>query len=772
MKLPERLGRRSGRPFHSAIATSFAIEFAAVEEIFLPQLMASGATNLLLITDERMAALGLSDGSRLPMALGCDYALFSPPAAQGIFHPKIILQIGRDSARAFVSSANLTAAGLAGNAEVTVEIECKDDDSPERAIVRSIWRYLDALVGTEPTAARDALRWARERAAWIDGPGEPQLQELEDGSAIAFIHGPGETGIGDQFVAFIGGSEVESLVVISPYWDQDLGALSHLAARLAPQRIILPIDRHQHQFPVEAAFAGKVAFVDLNWPSRRFTHAKILVASTAQHDHVLFGSANCSVAALGRSGRPGTNAEACVYRRLPKGAAREALELDRWLEGDAIALEELSPPAETAPIPLQSIEERRPGTFELAQGVLSWQPAAHTVATGEIELLDRDGALLVSLLSSSFGTAGQCRVAPIDPALRPKLRFARLVGSEFSSNLAHVTHRDALRSRRREVASGSVARALLSFSGGDDFDLWMHQAFETLARADFEDVTEPEVLAASGPRNNKPASQTEEPVELSYEDFTQAKSGLPRSAGQGANSLAGTYADSIRDFLNLLSGGTPVAATAPPEDSDYDDPIDEEGEFDPEADTPIPPKEAEARSQQPVAEPVDGALYERHVIAYAEGLECDEETLGSSDVLRLRFWILLLLYKARCDELPKGLDASSASLAWPRLIVRVLVGFFCGRRPAIARLMVSRDYCGMPADFMECWITVLWSLDAIERQLTGRPKDRQFLQYVPQLRKRILVLLALSSEELGDAAVVEVRAGLDRSIGRRLGLGG
>ena len=95
MKLPDRLGRRSGRPFHSAIATSFALEFAAVEEILLPQLMASGATNLLLLTDARMTALALADGSTLPAALGRDYALYSPPAANGIFHPKIILQIGR-----------------------------------------------------------------------------------------------------------------------------------------------------------------------------------------------------------------------------------------------------------------------------------------------------------------------------------------------------------------------------------------------------------------------------------------------------------------------------------------------------------------------------------------------------------------------------------------------------------------------------------------------------------------------------------------------------
>ena len=60
MKLPERLGRRPRKPFHSAITTTFAVEFAAVEEILLPQLRASGANNLLLVADDRMAAMALN----------------------------------------------------------------------------------------------------------------------------------------------------------------------------------------------------------------------------------------------------------------------------------------------------------------------------------------------------------------------------------------------------------------------------------------------------------------------------------------------------------------------------------------------------------------------------------------------------------------------------------------------------------------------------------------------------------------------------------------
>jgi hypothetical protein len=772
VKLPERRGHRAGRPFHSAIATSFAIEFAAVEEILLPQLMASGASNLLLITDERMAALALSDGSTLPAALGRDYALHSPPAADGVFHPKIILQLGRDSARAFVSSANLTAAGLAGNAEVSIEIACKDEDSPERAIIRSIWRYLDALVPPEPSVARDALRWAHERAAWLDGAAEPILQELGDGSAIAFLHAPGGPAIGGQFISFIGDAPIQTLVAISPYWDHDLFALADLSRRLSPGQIILPIDRNAHRFPVDAPFATKPRIVDLVWPSQRFTHAKILVASTAHHDHILLGSANCTTAALGRNGRPGVNAEACIYRRLPSGMAREALGLDRWIDGDALALADLPPCVETPPIPLKSLESRRPGTFELAHGMLVWRPAPNAVDPGDIELLDGAAHVLASIPVSAFLAHDGRRSLAIDPALHDRLRFARMVSGDFISTLAHVSHREALRGRRREVATGSVARALAPFTDGADFDLWMHQAFETLVRADFEQDVEPRALAAARPQTRKNDSEASPPVAISYEEFTQARIGAGRTGGQGTNSLAGTYSDTIRDFLNLLSGRGEAPKPAEEADPAFEDPGEEGGETDPE-DGP------DAKVTSPMQEPparvadatlIDPALYERHVLSYAEGLESKVDPLGPADVLRLRFWTLFLLYKARCSELPGGLDGSSAMLSWPRFIVRILVAFFCGRTPAITRLMVARDYTGMPADFMECWVTILWSLDAIERLLTGRPKDREFLKYIPELRRRMLLLLALTPDELNGPDATKIRDGLDRSVGQRLGL--
>jgi hypothetical protein len=85
----------------------------------------------------------------------------------------------------------------------------------------------------------------------------------------------------------------------------------------------------------------------------------VLIAVTRDHDHVLSGSTNCTVAALGDAGSAGSNAEASVYRRLPRGAATAALDLDRWLAAEPFALADLPEPVDTTPIPLAEMQGRR-----------------------------------------------------------------------------------------------------------------------------------------------------------------------------------------------------------------------------------------------------------------------------------------------------------------------------------------------------------------------------------------------------------------------------
>ncbi|MEF2552617.1 hypothetical protein VQ042_14780 [Aurantimonas sp. A2-1-M11] len=769
MKLPERFARRKGRGFHSAIVTSFAVEFAAFEEVMLPQLSIGGASNVLLIADARLVTMGLSDGSALPEALGRDYLLHSPPVADGLFHPKIVLQIGRGGGRCFVSSANVTGAGLGGNVEVVVEIECGVEQSAEREIVRAAWRYVNAIVPETAGAAREALTWAGERARWLGEPGGTDAaQTLDDGTVMALLAQPGGAGIGARFAELIGGEAVERLVLLSPYWDHDVAAIAALERSLSPGRTSILLDVDRHEFPVAVPMPPHREIIDISdWRPSRFTHAKVLIAMTRDHDHVLSGSTNCTVAALGGDGFAGSNAEASVYRRLPRGAAAAALDLDRWLAAEPFNMSDLPEPVSTTPVPLAEMQAGGAGSFETEGGRLIWRRPAGRWAEGVVALMTASDELIVELDIAGFTTDGDRLSVCVGEADLEKTTFARIRSASGNSLRGFVVHRAALRARRRESAGGSVAKALSTFDDGNDLHLWMHQAFDELSRADVEEDGGSQV-GRTGPRARPEEGPASEIRFMTYEEFMSARLARRGRGGRLDSAVAGTHFDSVRALLNRLSGYKPEegGGLGDGDDDSWMDLGDEMGEL---ADTPE--RQQASEPDEPRVRPApDMTAYDRAVRIYTDGLAAEHRSLGAPDVLRLRLWIMLILREAQCEAAPRGMPAVSDEKGWPRLIIRVVSAFFWGKRSPISRLVVSRDYEEMPVDFLECWSAVLWAIDAITAAVPAQPRTQDFLRRVPTLRAHVVLMLGLTPADLHGDVMKAHRDGLDADLGTRLGL--
>lgn len=772
MKLPERLARRKGRGFHSAFSTSFALEFAAFEEVMLPQFSAAGATNVLLIADGRMATMALSDGSALPEALGREYVLHSPPVADGVFHPKVILQVGRDGGRCFVSSANVTGAGLGGNVEVAVEIECGTEPGPEREIVQAAWRYIEALVPADAGAAREAVAWARERARWLDEAGSGNdLHEMNDGTSVAFLARPGgAVGIGQRFADYVGGEAVERLVIVSPYWDEGLEAVAALERALRPESTSILLDIKRHEFPTDASMPAQRAIVDISgWQASRFKHAKVVIAVTAEHDHVLSGSANCTVSAMGNEAFAGVNAEACIYRRLPRGTATAALGMDDWLGAEPFAVSDLPEPVETTPIPLDEMRARGTGTFEVEGGRLTWRRPPGRWNEGTVTLSNLAGGVVVEIEVSGFTAEGDNLTAWVGESALGETAFARILSGGTESLRGYVVHRSALRARRREAVGGSVGRALAAFDEAAEMQLRMLQAFDELARVDAEEAVGGDAAARGGARA-KPESAAE-PSEvrfMTYEEFMSARSSGTGRGGRRDSTVAGTHFDSVRALLNRLSGvDHPFQGKAGPrDDGSWMDLGDETGELSELDQSPV----AEEPVPRVVRPAPDMLLYDRMVRSYVDGLAAEDRAIGPRDVLRLRLWIALVLWEARCPAAPKGMPAVADEKGWPRLVVRLVSAFFWGRNSPIGRLVVSRDYDEMPVDFHECWTTVLWALDAILASVPDNSRTRDFRRRIPVLRAHVVLALGLTAAEMQGEPIASQRAGLDAEFGARLGV--
>ncbi|MGY2991225.1 hypothetical protein [Mesorhizobium sp. URHB0026] len=774
MRLLDRLVRRKGRGFHSALATSFAVEFGAFEDVMLPQLMGSGATNILIVADDRMTALALMDGSTLPRQLGRDYALYGPPVRAGVFHPKIVLQLGRDGGRAFVSSANITGAGLGGNLEIATEIECSAEPGPEQDFIRAVWHYVERITSETEGAARDALDWARERTPWIAGPVPEDVQVLGDDSLLAFLAIPDELGVLERFAGLVGGAPVERLIIVSPYWDKALDAIADIRAALNPGRITVLLDAQRHDFPRDAEHAADLEIIDISeWEGSRFTHAKLLIAMTAGHDHVLSGSANCTPPALGRKGFAGTNAEACVYRRLPAGISIETLELLEFLDLPATPASELPVVEHREPISFTPLAGRRAGSFEVDHGLLIWTPPDVPRWTGgSIELIDSSGDPVIRVEAERLIARSHQRIVPLDDPLLAKVHFARVVEGEISSTVVPVVHRALMRNRRREPASGRVARSAAAFLEGSGAEFFLLEAFEYLYRADTAEAdAAPEVGAAHGPRPRK-ETLAEPGRKLSYEEFMADRAGRPSRGAKGENALAGTHCDGVRVLLNRLSGGGEAAddRTEDVDDDNWMDLGDESGDsesLNPRIPEPDPGSRVEVDQKPPAA---DRKAFERAVDNYVEGLTNDERSLSPADVVKLRLLLMVILWNAYCVAFPGGLQCSVDDKGWPRLVLRVIAAFFCGRNPPIRRLILASDLQEMPIDFLECWATVIWALDTIARMLPVASGTRDFLSRLPKLKAQIVTQLGLTQADLAGDVMTRWVVGLSREMGQRLGI--
>ena len=163
-----------------------------------------------------------------------------------------------------------------------------------------------------------------------------------------------------------------------------------------------------------------------------------------------------------------------MYLRLPRSSAIDALSsakdlnLRRWLEVKPTPRDQLQVGARTAEIPLKTLEAKRSGTFEIDQGYLVWMRPAEIRQSCSIILRDLGRNQIHNMEVDATSAEGNQRYL-LPKEIADQARYASLECDQFRSTLAPITYRMAVRAKRREIASGSVARALCrpTAAGGD-----------------------------------------------------------------------------------------------------------------------------------------------------------------------------------------------------------------------------------------------------------------------------------------------------------------
>lgn len=793
--------------YHTSIITTFGVDFEAYESIALPRLREAGCNNNVLIADARMLSHSMGDGFRRPKFAGRRYSVVGVHP-QGVFHPKLILQLGKTSGRLLVASANMTAAGLAGNLEVVGEVMTGEDDRLTVPILRAAFEYLSRLLES-PSVARRQIDWAMKRTRWLSEslPGEGVV-ELSQGGVLAFLASSNERGIGARFTDLVRGRSVKRLIVISPYWDSDLKALRELKNKVAPKKMAVLVQPRSALFPVHKWPIGSGASLfDVTsvkgTTASRFAHAKVIIAETRTADCVLYGSANCTEAALGSERAGSINEEVCLYRELGPGEAVKRLGLESALsESMAIQASDLPSYKPGDEIPMADLHARLPGRFELCGQLLYWWPPARQNPTGtEVLLFDQSGAPIAARLirtsSGSMPVAYQCE-------FQEHPYFAQVRAKNFESSVAIIVIERAIQEAQRRSTSRKVENALAHLDDEEAFEgLWLLEVIQKL------DAAERDFAAASAdakPSRGASKGQDEEGAsrQLTYEQFIAGRKAAGAVGRQAGSHLASSHQESVRSFLNALIGHrrsqlldsaeedqTPAPnLSLGDETTDGEQALEQDDRFGSDAQlttTAVDASKKRLRRQHQYVKDTQAsvaAAVERFI--QTSRAEASARTLGVVDLLRLRVLLMVVLGAGskKLYLIPKEVNAmlsrrqvlpSAGEVSWRRLVGKLLFGFFRNHGgssgPLIDRVALDVEAASeLPDDVMECWASCYWALCATRVAVDEKGCKAKVSDFEQRIAADLYRHTRLLSDEALGNPVQVVFAGMSSRYGERIGV--
>jgi len=435
----------------NAIVLTHNIDFVFIQSVVLPALRRCGNPTLTIFADAQCAVESYQNQHMALDSLGTRFRVVPVAVRPGFrFHPKAILLSGQQKAVLMVGSGNLTFGGWRENAEAWCRFDNEIDGTAPFA---AFWRYLESVVGLTPL--RDCL------TAEVNECFEPQLRTWARGMAApdGLFGRPGTSAsLLEQMRAALTGKSIKSLLVNSPYFDDNGLALMKLGAEFNV-RPKVAVQRRRSGLRAETAkgLADQLELTTVNFQHRTkgdntrtaFIHAKWYAFEHEDSVSVFLGSANCSQAALTIPGSAG-NAELMALINLSK----EEFELEftaelEFIDGDP----ELTSGAEPNEEKSSGMPKLYLSAARLDQGCLQ---VAYSVSEGiTLQELVADG------ITTEFSVAEPGVM--VAQGVSPKCRQVYLQGSTGSevikSNLLWVDHEQALSTTARSRSVVDAVRA-------------------------------------------------------------------------------------------------------------------------------------------------------------------------------------------------------------------------------------------------------------------------------------------------------------------------
>src|SRR5262249_54166301 len=175
---------------------------------------------------------------------------------------------------------------------------------------------------------------------------------------------PGGVSLAKQVEHALAGQAVRRLVVVAPFFDRALRGLDALREALSPEEVSFVLQPEKVSLPGEALVGAPVTAYRFapeggQRSARAYLHAKLYLLETDDREYCLWGSPNCSAAALAGQG----NFETALLAKGPKGHFLDRLGLGPSLADAAriddpriLSLREAEGPKRVGAIQLTSVE--------------------------------------------------------------------------------------------------------------------------------------------------------------------------------------------------------------------------------------------------------------------------------------------------------------------------------------------------------------------------------------------------------------------------------
>ena len=304
-------------PYHSAVLTCYTFDPLFFESVYLPCLRTLGITNVIVLMEATMYDTLLADTAYAchPVRLTNYTLVRQENRHHGVFHPKISLLVGAKEGALLVGSGNLTFSGMSENEEVWNAFHVKGAQSPHYPLLFKAWEYAKVLCQDSCPLVQRQLAWIESLSPWLSKEPVTPHASLASGETSWLLYNSPSAGIIDQMAQLIGTESVQSVTVVTPFYDPEGQAVRAIQARFHPQSLHCVLDFDRQRIPYGLLkTANEVNFY--RYTGKNPLHAKLILVETEHDTWLLSGSANAGSKALGVV-EGYYNDEVCILLRAP-----------------------------------------------------------------------------------------------------------------------------------------------------------------------------------------------------------------------------------------------------------------------------------------------------------------------------------------------------------------------------------------------------------------------------------------------------------------------